>query len=530
LGGAVVVAAVATPIVGTALFSSASAATTLPVSLVNDTGAYADSDIFVYIVGTRADGTQAFVNGDGALTPVSTSLNGADGFADLSIPFKANLLNLPQMSGRIYFSIGSKLKFKVVTDGNGKAALQFPAGWVSSDPSFNVLHDFVEFTFNDSGMFCNTTMVDMFSIPLAINLKGASNQTTGALKSGGRDAIFAGIAADSTFAPLIVGNKLRVIAPGHGLESGIFPTNFYDDYVSQVWAKYASSALTVTTNQGTFTGKVVNNQLTFNGGVTPINKPSTKSVLFCDGELAAPNDGLSGPVAAVLGAAFNRSTLLSTPAQPTTDPATFYQPAVTNLYSKVMHQNSVDGKAYGFAFDDVANFASFIQDTAPTGFTVTLGRFSGTATAGATPTASATAAPLLAAASEIPAANYSAQSGVQVEASTDVDGGQYIGWIANGDWVRYDQVDFGSTALTQLAARVASGAGTGTSGLVEVRLDSADATPIGSFAIGSTGGWQTWKTVPTSIKPTTGVHTVFLKFTSGQAQEFLNLHWFTFSS
>jgi hypothetical protein len=34
-----------------------------------------------------------------------------------------------------------------------------------------------------------------------------------------------------------------------------------------------------------------------------------------------------------------------------------------------------DGKAYGFAFDDVADFASYIQDTAPTGITLTLSAF-----------------------------------------------------------------------------------------------------------------------------------------------------------
>ena len=56
----------------------------------------------------------------------------------------------------------------------GGSALQFPAGWVSSDPSFGVLHDWIEFTFNDAGMFCNTTMVDMFSIPLSVSLSSPS--------------------------------------------------------------------------------------------------------------------------------------------------------------------------------------------------------------------------------------------------------------------------------------------------------------------------------------------------------------------
>lgn len=36
---------------------------------------------------------------------------------------------------------------------------------------------------------------------------------------------------------------------------------------------------------------------------------------------------------------------------------------------------SADGRAYGFAFDDVAGFASYIEDGAPSGFTLTLDAF-----------------------------------------------------------------------------------------------------------------------------------------------------------
>ena len=70
--------------------------------------------------------------------PVSTALNGPDGFADLSIPLSGSGdtgISLPNMSGRIYVSIEKKIKFRVVTDGNGNGALQYPAGWVASDPS-----------------------------------------------------------------------------------------------------------------------------------------------------------------------------------------------------------------------------------------------------------------------------------------------------------------------------------------------------------------------------------------------------------
>ncbi|MCW3841130.1 carbohydrate-binding protein [Micromonospora yasonensis] len=128
--------------------------------------------------------------------------------------------------------------------------------------------------------------------------------------------------------------------------------------------------------------------------------------------------------------------------------------------------------------------------------------------------------------STIQAEAYNAQNGVQVEACAE--GGQNIGWLANGDWARYDNVDFGGTPPKDFLARVASGASAGVSGLVEVRVDSPTAPPIGSFAIANTGGWQSWRSVPGNIGAVTGRHTVYLTFSSGQPADFVNVNWFTF--
>ncbi len=349
----------------------------LPLTVVNKTGSYGNSSVHVYIVGNQG-GRQVRVTPDGTLAPISLSDNGPDGFTDYAIPLAGSgdtTLSLPFMSGRIYVALGAKLKFKAVTDGNGNAALQYPAGWVSSDPSYSVLHDCAEFTYNSSGMYCNTTMVDMFSVPLSIRLTGAKDQTTGTLRDGGRAQVFAAVKAVPEFAPLAVDN-LRVIAPGHGVDAGVFAHDYFDPYINEVWSTYAGRDLTVTTNAGSFTGRVNGDRLTFNGPASvSFGKPSTRDVLYCDGALAAPNDGTTGPVAAVLGAGFNRSTLVGDSAQPTTDPTGFYQASVTNHYAKAIHAATADGKAYGFAFDDVAGFASYIQDNAPTGINLTLTPF-----------------------------------------------------------------------------------------------------------------------------------------------------------
>ncbi|MGC0328510.1 beta-glucanase (GH16 family) [Streptomyces sp. SAI-170] len=130
--------------------------------------------------------------------------------------------------------------------------------------------------------------------------------------------------------------------------------------------------------------------------------------------------------------------------------------------------------------------------------------------------------------SPIQAESYDGQSGVMTEGTTDSGGGQNIGAVANGDWVLYRGVNFGSSAARQFYARVASGAGSGVSGLVEVRLDSRTNAPVGSFALGNTGGWQSWRTVPANISGVTGTHDVYLTFSSGQPADFVNVNWFDF--
>jgi hypothetical protein len=128
--------------------------------------------------------------------------------------------------------------------------------------------------------------------------------------------------------------------------------------------------------------------------------------------------------------------------------------------------------------------------------------------------------------SQIQAESFDAAAGVQTETSSE--GGQDVGYIANGDWMQYNNVDFGTGGVRDFVARVASGAGSGVSGLIQVRVDSLSNAPIGSFALGSTGGWQTWTSIPGNVSNVSGRHTVFLTFSSGQSADFVNVNWFQF--
>ena len=221
---------------------------TIQLRFANRTGAYDNASIHFYIVGTNlATGEQSRVTPEGTLVPVSLADNGADGYADYAIPFSGSGDTLSQipadMSGRIYFSLGDKLKFKV-NEGN---ALAYPAAWVESDPSYGVLHDCVEFTYKSGRIYCNTTMVDMFSVPLSIALTGEESPTTGTLVEGGRAKIFSAVSGSPDFGSLVVDDR-RIIAPGHGLDAGRFSATYFDSYIDQVWSKYAAEDLVVKAN------------------------------------------------------------------------------------------------------------------------------------------------------------------------------------------------------------------------------------------------------------------------------------------
>ena len=110
-----------------------------------------------------------------------------------------------------------------------------------------------------------------------------------------------------------------------------------------------------------------------------------------------------------------------------------------------------------------------------------------------------------------------------------VDGNQ-VAQLSNGDYLEYTGVNFGSGGSTQFDARVASGAAGGVSGLVEVVLDNPANTPVGSFAVGNTGGWSDWETIPANISKVTGTHNVYLEFVSAATGNppYVSLHYFDF--
>ncbi|MFD3923378.1 PQQ-dependent sugar dehydrogenase [Streptomyces sp. NPDC058595] len=123
--------------------------------------------------------------------------------------------------------------------------------------------------------------------------------------------------------------------------------------------------------------------------------------------------------------------------------------------------------------------------------------------------------------------HFGAQSGIEVAAHGNAEGGATVGFTDNGDWVSFKP--YAVDNATSLSARVASG---GVGGTLEVRAGSATGTLLGSVAVAPTGGWENFEDVTTDITNAPGGTTeLFLVFKgpTGQGNLF-DLDAFTFST
>ncbi|GAB2478943.1 hypothetical protein GCM10027063_20720 [Promicromonospora xylanilytica] len=364
---------------------------TIPMTITNDSGR--GDQVFVYVLGTPGEGRLGWSDANGTFhqwptvggvpvdAPDASIVGPADG--------QSKTIQLPKMSGRVYFSYGSKLSFKIVNNGQ----LVQPAVQNPQDPNRNKLFAWTEFTLNDDGLWINSTQVDFLSAPYQTGLKKSDGTvlSTGMLKPDGYANVVDALNSTPGWGNLEQyapdGSLLRVLAPGHAIETGQMDANMMAGYVDRVWAKYANEPLTVAPYSydpaARFTGRVVNGVMRFTDAsgayVTEFRKPSSDSIFGCYKDLAAPNNDI-GAIARTLCAGFHRTTLLTTTTQPGTSTSGFYQESVTDYYSKYIHEQMANGRAYGFAFDDVLAQESLVHDGNPTAAYMQLDPFQGAAT------------------------------------------------------------------------------------------------------------------------------------------------------
>jgi alpha-L-arabinofuranosidase len=124
-------------------------------------------------------------------------------------------------------------------------------------------------------------------------------------------------------------------------------------------------------------------------------------------------------------------------------------------------------------------------------------------------------------AGRIPASGFAAKKGTQNAPCSE--GGDCIGFIEHGHWVRYDRVDFGqrNEAMEIRAASASEG------GIIEIRLDAPNGDLLGKCSIPNTGDWQSWTSFHARIKPVSGVKTICLVFCSNEPQAASTPLWFS---
>lgn len=362
----------------------------LPITVTDRSGR--GEQVHLYVLGTDlASGRLGWVDAGGTFRAWPAGTNPPSPAPDASIPGPraggSATVHVPRgFSGRVYFSFGERLPFSLTTGG-----LVQPAPWAAGDPTRDVLFDWSELTYNDAGLWFNSSQVDMFAVPHAVSVTGASGRTTvtGRVVPDGRAAVVDAMRASPAWARTVVtradGTVLRVLAPGKAASAGLMSTTYLDGYIAQAWGAYASRTLTVVpfSHQPDlrYTGRTVGTSLVFTDAsgrqVASFPRPSSSDVWGCDGALHAPNDQVVGPLARTLCAALNRGTLGTSTTEPVTDASRFYRSTPANEYGRAVHAAMVDGRAYAFAFDDVGAFESLVHDGDPRSAAIDLSPFSG---------------------------------------------------------------------------------------------------------------------------------------------------------
>ncbi len=382
----------------------------VPLQIVNNYNT--TENLFVYIHGLLASSTPDIpagstvyvsnVNGDIKVMPVmgtyqSLALNLGTG--------QSTTIMFPKLNAaRVYVSLGRGLQ--VCCNSAAGAPPSEPIGWSSTEPNYNTPFDWAELNWDNTGnaglghktrLGGNVTQVDMFGLPLLLTLKGKSTvadqpATANAGLTRRFDTIMSAYQALGTpWTQLIVnsgGAPSRVISPYHGIGNGVFPNNALDSYISQVFSFYQSNSLTVRASCGqdggvthVLSGSTSGGALVFSEGGTArfqFLQPTTLTVyqneIHANPTPASPlYNCLSGVVAAKLGGAFIRTSLLLNTNIDACNTSQFYVGSPIQQYAKFFHTYGVNHLAYSFGYDDTCGQSSYINIDDPTGFSITVG-------------------------------------------------------------------------------------------------------------------------------------------------------------
>ncbi|MGY4712571.1 glycoside hydrolase family 64 protein [Mycolicibacterium sp. CBM1] len=357
-------------------------AATFPVDFVNNSS-YESNQLYVFAIGQTSknqwawvdrNGTAHPINHDDANTPGHLVKDGVN-YANMSYTLDdaGNLRVPPELQGaRIYVSVGQPLYIAISADNTGWTVPD-PVGM--GDPNYDTVYDWYELSYQYGAVPFggNTTQVDQFGLPLSFTVVQDSSgfsATRGTAVT--RNQVFTTYqnSVPTEFQQLVIndgqGNPLRIASPRSTQPGGL--ASYLDDPIDAFWTKYRTQTFTFT-SPGTYTvtGQVdANDQFAYTvtalnpagvSGSYVMDKPTTAEVFAGDGPFVGTHE--QGAFLAQLDAAFNRGVAVS-PDQWGNVAA--YYPAGTkhNSYAQVFHELGLDGKNYGFPYDDVNNQSSVL--------------------------------------------------------------------------------------------------------------------------------------------------------------------------
>ena len=390
----------------------------LPFQLVNSSP-FPDTDLYVAVVGINPSGDHVWVNPTNSqVLPMSSSYNTVTGptyngntgpganskyancFFKLStIPNKT--FTLPYIAGcRVYISRGQQLYFYFFGANGATSGYSGPDPQNPTDPNKDIIFESIELTNNDGGFFGNTTRVDAFAYPMGLELYGSNYyKKTGELKTAAEIVSAYQANVPSQFQSLLNTSTGVITCPGKSpaFQPGGAQASYFNSYIDAIWNKYKTTDLIFYAgNAGVFKGRVdANNRLVVVGqsgaftgrtGIIP-SKPTQLDMLEARGALATGVSDVTVDlvVQAQVAAAINRHIVNTTAANPGQqnwyDAASYYPAAPMNYYARFWHLPgiSVDNLSYGFAYDDVNDQSSTLQNPNPTRVVATWGGFAGSA-------------------------------------------------------------------------------------------------------------------------------------------------------
>jgi len=228
-----------------------------------------------------------------------------------------------------------------------------PSGEAScaADPTKSKYFDFIEHTIGAAQYNGNTTRVDAFGIKIAMRLHCADGFDAAlgenyATFQEDRALTFQRFiaAVPDEFKPLAQAPHApyRIVEPGaEGFGKGGTYATYYDSFVASLWA---ANGLTIAKPGPNGSGLG--------------SYPDVSAAIFRHVGDAA---GTFDPNGKLLD-----KTLWK-------DSSTFYRAAPANYYARFWHENALGGRAYGFPYDDVGSYSSYVSHANPQYLLVAIG-------------------------------------------------------------------------------------------------------------------------------------------------------------